>query len=370
MTLRSSLITAALIALALGTTACALTPPVLTPPTASPVPTETVAPDPVAASGTRPQARTTAGCADLTNPGQVAPLFTEHVTLVGPTRTAEYIGAAIADEYGIRQAGGVACEWMSEFSQVTSEGRFEYDGIRLQLLPVTSDQWGLYSDAVAGGTGQYLACDESGCQFDRYTSNGWWLSLYAEWTINRTAAESTAVATPVFTAITATIEGLAQPTTPWEAPTPTIAIGSGCDDVITSAQLLAAVGLSGTSDSEALSYPSISSTASSITGASDCRWLEPDHFTDLVSIQLLPGGDWAEQDARQAITDIGAAPPTVAIPGLADPAPLYHHVDFTSIDVNLGGNWIKVGCWEGLTIGGHHADQIVASVAAAIVAAH
>ncbi|MEO8262199.1 MAG: hypothetical protein ABI566_06470, partial [Pseudolysinimonas sp.] len=178
-----------------------------------------------AASGERPDAAIDADCTDLTNPAQLDPIFAVAVDLAPPTRTAEYIGARIADEWVVRQAGGIACQWSDPDGITTSEGRY-LSGLDLRLLPASGPQWQQFSDAEGDGSDRRFVCEDWGqCDYDRFFggaggSTGWWLSLSAfniDALASPTAASLQTLTAPVFSAVAATVEALPAPDPAWSA---------------------------------------------------------------------------------------------------------------------------------------------------------
>ena len=354
---------------ALGTSGCGLTPvPHSTAVAADTPATPPATPEPAAASGSQPEPAADVTCNDLTNPAQVAPLFAEPVNLAPPTRTFEYVGAAIAQEWIVRQAGGVACQWSDPEGISTSEGRF-LAGIDLRLLPASGPQWQAFSDAEGDGSNVRFVCSEYGsCQYDRYTATGWWLTLDAfdiDALASPTEASLRTLSEPIFGAIASTAEALPAPDPAWTAPTPELSFGGGCTGAITGDRLAAALGVGGTFSSEIGN-----SAALDLVGGSDCRWTQGDSFTGpLVYIQVLPGGAWAQQAAKAAMEANGAPVPSPAVAGVpAGDTALYHHVDSTALDIVLGGTWIKIALGNGPEIAGHPIEDSLIAIATDIAA--
>jgi hypothetical protein len=373
--LRRAALGVVLASIAIGTTACGIPS---TPPASPGIPVvesgETPAPEP-AASGERPDARADAACSDFTNPAVLDPLFARPVAEAPPTRTSEYIGAQIADQWTIRQDGGFACEWSNVDAIVSSEGRFDYEGLRLQLLPASGPQWQEFSDARGDGSDRLLECYDYavGCELDQYLANGWWLQLNADGMdagAAPTDASLRALATPVFSSIVAAASALPAADPAWTFPTPDEAFGGGCTGVITGARLSSALGLSPAAVYEESAFPYIGRAALLDVGGSECRWTESSGFYDIAYIQVLPGGAWAQADAKAAMESlIGGPVPAPAVAGVpAGATALYEHVDSVSLDLVLGGTWIKVSIAGGFETGGMAPEDALLAIGAEIAA--
>jgi len=374
--LRRAALGAVLVSVALGATACGLPPgspatpdvPVVESPTPGPV-------EPAAASGERPEARAEAACSDFANPALLDPLFARPVAEAPPTRTAEYIGARIADAWVIRQDGGFACEWSNVDAMVTSEGRFGYDGLRLELIAASGPQWQEFSDANGDGSDRLLECYDYAwsCDLNQYLANGWWLKLTAD-NMDAGAAPTEAalrtLATPVFSSIVAAASALPAADPAWTFPAPDDAFGGGCTGVITGARLSSALGLGPAAVSEEHPFPYIGRAALLDVGGSECSWKESGGFYDIANIEVLPGGAWAQADAKAAMEALVGGPvPTPAVAGVpAGATALYQHVDSVSLDLVIGGTWIKISIAGGFETGGMPPEDALLAIGAEIAA--
>jgi hypothetical protein len=384
MILRRCLVAVAATSLALGLAACGLPAPVSTPapagPASDPTPVgtdmtgtdATDTSDSAIASGERPDPAAPVECDDIANPALLDPLFTVPVNLAPPTRTFEYVGARIADEWIVRQAGGVACQWSDPEGISTSEGRY-YSGIDVRLLPASGPQWQAYSDAQGDGSDRWFSCTDYGdCSFDRYFSAGWWLSLNA-FSIDAlpapTAASLTTLTSPVFSSIATRVAALPAPSSGWTPPAPDIAFGGGCTGVTTGARIATALGLSASVDTESYEFPYLGSAALLSVGGSDCRWVRASDGWDIAYIQVLPGGAWAQAAAKATMEANGATVATPAVPGVpAGATAYYEHVDSTALDVVLGGSWVKITIGHGSVTGGLSEQAALIAIATDIAA--
>ncbi len=361
-----------------GTAACGPTPtPIATPDIPiSDTDTDTDGADGdggiVLASGEQPEPAADITCNDLTNPAQLDPIFTVAVNLAPPTRTFEYVGARIADEWIIRQAGGVACQWSDPEGISTSEGRY-LSGMDLRLVPASGPQWQSFSDAEGDGSNSWFECSEYGdCNYDLYTSTGWWLHLNA-FNIDSVASPSESayrtLTQPVFSAIAATVDALPAPDPSWAAPTPDFAFGGGCSGVTTGDRIGAAIGLGATVDYESYEYPYIGYAALAAIGGTDCRWARSSDGWDIAYIQVLPGGAWAQAAAKAAMEANGAPVSSPAVAGVpAGATAFYQHVDSEALDVVLGGTWIKITIGNGSESGSLSQEDALVAIGADIAA--
>lgn len=354
---------AATVAVLVALTGCGGTTPAPTsPPTTTPADEETV---PGAEAGTRPGARTDADCADLLRADVLEAAFGVPTPLAGPDRTAQYIGY-LADEWKVLQAGGLACEWMSADSIVASEGQFNYQGVRVSLLPATADLWAPFSALEAGGTNRDVECYDWSCTLNEFFPSGWWLSASAsDTTVGFEDAELETA--PIFAALSAVVGTLDAPT-PATPPATTVDLASTCDGIITGTQVATALGIPGPAVVESPTYPSIINAVEAVLGADSCRWKGADAFTDLVAIEWLPGGAWALQGSTEAAETMSGSPvPTIAVPGVGSPGVYREHVDFASLSIEIGGSWVIVtGGYP--TIGSLSTQQALVALAAQIAA--
>jgi hypothetical protein len=336
-------------------------------------PSTSAEPEPAALPGSRPDARTEATCADLATPASLDPLFAEALEPAPPTRTAEYIGAYISDEWFIRQSGGLACNWSSAESIASSEGFFG-QFVKVDLLPASDADWAPFSGAEASGTDRKFACYEYGgtCELNQLLPNGWWLRAIA-FGLGDDGVANAALAEPVFTGISGIAAGLDEPASPWSAPTPSVTLpavsaAGDCEALLTSAQVQAATGEGGTITSEWDSYPSQLDAARSDLGVHDCRWTR-DGFWDVLQLIWLPGGAWAQADAKAAMEAVtGSSVEAPAIAGVpAGSTAFYVHVDSAALDLVIGGNWVKLQLAAGADSGtpAVRADLLAAGAALA-----
>lgn len=130
------------------------------------------------------------------------------------------------------------------------------------------------------------------------------------------------------------------------------------------------MGLGAEAVPEELSFPGIGNAALLDVGGSECRWAESSGFYDIANIEVLPGGGWAQADAKAAMESlIGGPVPAPAVAGVpAGATALYHHVDSVSLDLVLGGTWIKVSVSSGSETGGMTPEDALVAIGAEIAA--
>jgi hypothetical protein len=323
-------------------------------------------------SGEQPEPAADVTCNDLSNPAQLDPIFAVAVNLAPPTRTFEYVGARIADEWIIRQAGGVACQWSDPDGISTSEGRY-HAGMDLRLLPASGPQWQAFSDSRGDGSDTWFECDDYGnCDYDHYTATGWWLSLSAfniDALASPTAASLRTLTQPVFSSIASTVGALPAPAPSWAPPAPDLAFGGGCTGITTGDRISAAIGLGAAADYESFEFPYVAFAALASVGGSDCRWARSSDGWDIAYIEVLPGGAWAQAAAKAAMEANGAPVSSPAVTGVpAGATAFYQHVDSEALDVVLGGTWIKITIGNGSDTGSLSQEDALIAIAADIAA--
>jgi len=306
------------------------------------------------------------------------PLFTQPVAPGDPSRTDEYIGAEISDSWIVRQAGGLACWWLSDEATISSEGAYDSQYATVYLLPANATDFAAFSAAEAAGTDHRTACSYGFCQYDKLTSNGWWLSIVANGLPSASDAATTALANPVFAAITATVAALPAPTTPWTPPAPALTVPASCTGVISGADLSSALGVSGASTVDPTwNQPSVTATALAKAGGSSCLWTIPDGtYGDTVEIAVLPGGEWAQTAGVAAANSLAAAYggtplATPAIAGVAaGKTAEFDHVDSAALDIVIGGTWFKISRGNGPAVHGLDNLGVLKAIATRLAALH
>jgi hypothetical protein len=157
----------------------------------------------------------------------------------------------------------------------------------------------------------------------------------------------------------------------WVVPAEVATLPSECTEIISDADAQAAFAL----DVAVQAVPpaggwSLSSAASENWGGPYCSWLYVDADAGVGSLNTLPGGAWAWEEARAFIT-VPSVPEPVAIAGLAatDQAWIRCAPADTSclVDLVVGGNWISVDVWSDQGMGPLGVDRRTAAITLATV---
>jgi hypothetical protein len=306
--------------------------------------------------GTRPAPRTNATCDLLAAPGSFDPLFTAPLTLVDATRTGEKVGTIIVDEWFARQAGGVACEWQSAHSLVTSEGYYDYQGVRLLLIPATAEQWAPFAAAEVPGGNRFAECTARECRLEAHTDNGWWVSL---WGYALPDEAPGAAPLDAFDRVLAVVAALPAPTSSTPIPS---SLATECAVVLTPAQAAASIGESAAALVEERRFVSLGTTARDAVAGSECIWTAADGFTPVATVMVLPGGAWAMAESVDAY---GAAE-AVTLAGSDSGGWFRPQVEATGFDFAIDGAWVNVSASDRSEEGDSRA--VILSIAAAIIA--
>lgn len=288
----------------------------------------TVEPPVPAGDGARPAARTEATCDDLAPEGRFDAFFWNRLELVGPDRTDERLGGRIPEAWLVRQAGGVACEWMGPSSVFEPDLADDFEGVSLRLLPATAEDWASSRD---DGLDPHVGCGEWICWLDAFAPNGWWLELTAV----GMPEESEYPVTAAFEQILAVVIELPPPT-PLEPPHSGDAVSSVCDQQIDPARVALATEV----DAVAVHREDgieLADVALSAVGGSTCRW-ETARGAHLAEVRVLPGGAWAMREAA-------AADPTtdeVVVRGHESPGVLRDAGFGLTLDIAIDGDWVRI----------------------------
>lgn len=338
-------------------TLAACTPAVPTPGASETPSTSPAPPAPqVAEPGARPTARTDATCDELAAPGVFDSLFTAPVSLVDASRTGERIGTIIVDQWFARQVGGIACEWQSAQSLVTSEGLYDYQGVQLLLIPATDAQWEPFAAAEVPGGTRLSECGSSPeCRLEAHTGNGWWLSL---WGYSVVAEIPEDPALDAFDGVLAAVAALAAPA----AATPVDSSRwTDCSSVLTGAQAAASIGESSPAVFVERGFVSLGTTARDAVGGSECIWTGADGFTPIATVTVLPGGAWA---MTESVAAYGGAEP-VELAGSDSGGWFRPQVESNGLDFAIDGTWVNIAASDRAVAG--DSRDVILSVAAAII---
>lgn len=288
-----------------------------------------VAPAAPPGDGTRPEARTDATCDDLAPEGRFDAFFRNRLELVGPDRTDERLGGRIPEAWLVRQAGGVACEWMGPSSVFEPDLADDFEGVNLRLLPATAEDWASSRDE--GRLDPEVGCGEWICWLEAFAPNGWWLEL----TALGMPEESEYPVTAAFEQVLDVVVELPPPT-PLEPPHSGDAVSPVCDQQIDPARVALATEV----DAVAVHREDgveLADVALSAVGGSTCHWETP-RGARLAEVRVLPGGAWAMSEAA-------AADPTtteVVVRGHESPGVLRDAGFGVTLDVAIDGDWVRL----------------------------
>lgn len=324
-------------------TACA--PPAPTPvasPTAesaSPTPTPTV--ETISA----PEPRLDLTCDELAATLPLSATFATSVSSVSRARTEYGAHPGRPEEYIVRSAGGLVCEFSNGQPQSRVRGgNPAYVGVRVLVLPEPGAQWDRYVDYYGiDATGTPFCSTSSGspsCQLDALVANRWVdVVLYG--------AVSEAAGSTLANAVAAAVTGAGSGAAAWAPPADTLVIPDACDEYISSASLQAITGLATPLESVSRDGGgwSLWAGAEEIDGSPSCFLAFADADAGIGSLDVIRGGAWAWAEAQ---TLVASTPITVAGLGADDEAWLRCGPadGWCVVDLVLGGNWLELYLWE------------------------
>jgi hypothetical protein len=298
---------------------------------------------------------TDATCADLVPADSLRSLFSTPVAPVGPERTSAYIATNLDAWWVAEAAGGLACEWQDATSLVTSEGMYDYRGVRVLLAPAAHAGFSEYSHQFASPGDDVSDCSVDICTRDVYL-NGWWLSLFGMGFEN---AEYLDHAMRQYDAIVERVRAL-------PAPTSIPHTSSLTDDCV---ELLPADRIGHAFDVPASAVQvdqenrnTFRDNVLASLGGMTC-YLSV-NGTELGIVETLPSGAWAQRDAVAAYLELGGTEQQIDIPGVDEPGSLREQVDASGFDVAVDGDWIKLIIWPSAS---YPTENIAYAVANAIV---
>lgn len=246
---------------------------------------------------------------------------------------------------GLRQAGGLQCEWSDAANKAG-----EYEALlEIDIVPNAADEWGQWHTAMSGnyphesddGTMLWTCTSSLGgryhyCDYDVFAGGAW-----AAIGINNIAAD--ADTTALVTAIVATLEGATSPAAEWTAP-PLAGLPSSCDALLSLETIRTTLGVDDMDARDApLLMPYVLNTG--LDAALNCSWSNP--YSSVIGTPLqvvvLPGASWAWEAAWA--TPRPDHSPAAAVEGLGDAAfagcqPIDNPTCF--VDVLVKGAWVSL----------------------------
>lgn len=304
---------------------------------ASPTPAPTPTVEPISA----PEPRIDLTCAELGAALPLAASLVQPVTEVSRAETEYGAYPSRPEEYIVRSAGGLVCEFSNGFPDSVVRGPGPgYVGVRILVLPDPGAQWDRYVEyyGLSSTRESYCFAESLGSSC---SSNGLGGARWIDTLV--VGATSDAAGTAILDAAFSTISAAGAGAAPWTVPAETLALPDDCAAYITAADLQAASGVSSALDT----YPyggggwSLRAGAAKIDGSPSCFWAYEFADAGIGGLGVLRGGEWAWAEARE-IT--GSTPITVAGLEPGDEALLRcGPADaWCVVDLELGGNWLEL----------------------------
>ena len=353
--------------LAAGLSACDPTVPGPAPSVTLP-PTSTATPEPEVSPIVAPSPDLALDCDDLVAPALLSTLFTSGVSQVDPEQTIIEAGNLIPYKYAIEQLGGIACEWSNGEPQSAKVGdNPAYRGTSVSISPVSASEWAEFVSYYGVVGDRQVYCYDN-CYADLLVAGTWWVEVGLQAT---DAADPLASFTAEVAAIEAAITGAAPSGTTWTAPEGTVPLAADCAAILPAATVQSAFAT--TSSLEA--WPpyggvSLDGVARSQLNSLWCNYMISGAEVSAGSLQRLPAGEWAWNEAR-TFGLLDGPMVGVAVAGLETGDSVWVRCPATGecvVDVIVGHNWVQfIGSPDEV---GSTADRNAAiqQIAAAIVA--
>ncbi len=272
------------------------------------------------------------------------------------------------EEYVVRSAGGLVCEFSNGAPQSGVRGdNPAYAGVRVLVLPDPGAQWDRYVDyygAAAAGTPSCATYSgSSNCQLDALVANRW-IDVAIDSAV--TEAAGAALANAVAAAVTGAGAGAAV----WSPPAGTLPLPDDCGAYISGASLQAITGVTVPVESIARYGGgwSLWAGAEVIDGSPSCFLAYLDADAGIGTLKVLRGGEWAWAEAQPLV---GSTAITVAGLGADDEAWIRCGAGdaWCVIDMVIGGTWVELYLWED-DFGGAFDQRAAAQAIAAEVLAN
>lgn len=300
--------------------------------------------DPTEPGGpTAPTSLVGAECAELASLDDIRSLLGEAVEPVDNLFTPG--GTWPLSSVGLRQAGGLQCEWSDAANRAG-----EYEALlEIDILPNAADEWATWHSAMTGNypnesdDGTVLwSCNSSlggryhYCDYDVFAGGKW-----AAIGINNIAPDADTAAL-VGTIVTA-LERSTSPTAEWTPP-PLAGLPTSCEALLPLDTIRSTLGVDDMDEREApLLMPYALNTG--LDDALNCSWSNPYSAATGTPLQVvvLPGASWAWEASWAAPRPDHS--PAHAVEGLGDAAfagcqPIDNPSCF--VDVLVGGAWIAI----------------------------
>lgn len=246
---------------------------------------------------------------------------------------------------GLRQAGGMLCEWSDAANQV---GVYEAL-VEVDVVPNASEAWdawfdemtGFYQDVSADGTKLSMCSSSLGgsyhyCRFEVLAGGNW-----ATVSVSNITADVDA--NPVADSVASALGSATAPETEW-TPTPLAGMPSSCSDLLSLETIRGVLGVEDMDEREApLVMPYLHNVG--LDGALNCSWSNP--YTSAIGsplqVVVMPGAAWAWDEAWGAERPDHS--PAEAVEGIGDAAfGGCQDIDNPTcfLDVLVGDSWISL----------------------------
>jgi hypothetical protein len=240
----------------------------------------------------------------------------------------------------VRQLGGLVCEFSNGQPDRRVGGSSEaYVGISVYVLPDAAEQWAEHVERSSmAGAPVDCSLRPAGyfCNLDQFGANRWVDAFVLG---AQTESAGITLANAAFALVTAA------PSTdaPWSPPADTLALPDRCDVILTQAEVQAATG---TTRPFVLALIGglqwdLYGGAQAMDPTITCTISVGDEEAYIGNITMLPGGEWAWNEAR---TLVNSTPITIAGLGPDDEAWLRCGPadEWCIVDLVLGHNWIEL----------------------------
>ena len=370
MTKKSAVV---LLAVALAATLSACDPTTPGPaPSVSATSDPTGTPEPEVVPISAPEPELALDCGDLVSSATLAGLFTGGVVEVDPERTIIEADNLIPYKYAVEQLGGIACEWSNGEPQSAKVGQNPlYRGTAVSVSRVSPAEWAEFVSYYGVVGDRQVYCYDT-CYGDLLVAGSWWVEVSLQAT---DAADPLASFTAEVAAIEAAVTSAAPSGTTWTAPAGTVPLAADCAAILPAASVQSALGLTTTLEA----WPpyggvGLDGTARSQLNSLWCNYLLSGADVSAGSLQRLPGGEWAWNEAR-TFGLLDGPPVELAVAGLEDGDSAWVRCPATgacTVDVIVGHNWLQFVSWPedvGSTVDRHAGIEQIAAAIVAVVRA-
>jgi len=338
------------------------------PPEPPPAATPSGDPEPEAeAAPVPPPAFLDVVCADLLGEERLAEVFSSELAEQAPS-WVELSSETGPARYVLRHLGGIECEWGVgrpwEAPPATNEG---FVGVNVRVLPRATEAWNAVAQYYGTGGTETSSCqaleavDE--CVFDVLDGDRW-----IKVTALGVPAGAADRARPLLDDVLAAVRAATPTTARWTPPEDALPLGPDCAQFFTPEEAgdlleLPEVPTLDATDGGA----SLSSETRRAASSAFCPWAAGSGNPSAASSLFhtwLPAGEWAWEEERGRASDEYSP---IEVPGLVDDDAAFLRcpdpVGACSVDVIVGGNWLRFGAAQDEYVEVPIADKPVALTA-------